>query len=77
MLHIGGNFMNQTHIPSLDILVSKDSVYQDLLRQCQLIEPEFIRIQRSLSEDDRAIVDYYISLCEELDHRKLSLALTL
>ena len=57
--------------------INQDSIYQELLKSCLLLEPEYIRIRDALPETDRKLLERYISLCEELDHRRLTLALTI
>ena len=62
------------------ILVSmakKDPTYRELLQKCGALEPEYIRICKILSDEDREILDRYIGICEELEHQKVRLALSL
>lgn len=61
----------------LQTMVGCDSVYQTLLKQYLDIEPEYLRIRSSLATEDQLILDHYLSLCEEMDHRKLTMALTI
>ena len=60
---------------ALKKLVEFDSIYQAHLQQLKSIEPEYLSILNSLPASQRQIIDRYIFLCEELDHRKLSLLL--
>lgn len=55
-------------------LVKTDREYQTLLWQCRMLEPEYQRIMASLPEQDRALLDRYITLCEELEYRGAFLA---
>ena len=57
--------------------INHDSIYQELLKSCLLLEPEYTRIRDALPDGDRELLEQYISLCEELDHRRLTLALTI
>ena len=61
----------------LNDCVKSDSVYQELLQQCSLAEKQYCEIISSLSPKDREALERYISLCEELDFRKTTLALEL
>ena len=54
--------------------IRNDPVYQELLRQCEQAETEYLRIRSSLPEKDGILLERYIVLCEELDHRRLFLA---
>lgn len=49
-------------------LMRSDSVYQELLCQCRQLEPDFLRIRDDLSENDRDILDRYISVCENMEY---------
>lgn len=55
--------------------LSTDPVYQQLLADCLLAEADYLRIRDQLSEADKATPERYLSLCEESDHRRLSLLL--
>lgn len=55
-------------------MASVDPWYQQLLRDCEEAEQDFLRIRASLPEADRELLDRYISLCEELGHRMTCLA---
>ena len=52
-----------------------DPIYQKLLTDCASAESDYLRIRDSLSPDDRVILESYLALCEETDHRKLYLLL--
>ena len=54
---------------SLTQLAKTDLWYQQLLKDCEEAEPEFLRIRASLPEEDQETLDRYITLCEELGHR--------
>ena len=47
-----------------------DQKYQRLLWECQMLEQEYLRIAAALPEQDRVLLDRYITLCEELEHRQ-------
>ena len=55
-------------------LVRADSFYQQLLGDCIALEPRYQAIKDSLPEDQQEILDTYISLCEELEYRRTTLA---
>lgn len=57
--------------------VRNDSFYQELLRQCKALEPEYCRILAALPETDRDILDRYISACEGLEYQRTCIVLTL
>ena len=59
----------------LSIAVHLDEVYQQLLAQAMELEPEYHRILTALPQEDRQLLERYISLGEELEHRKLTLAM--
>ena len=67
-----GEFMDRERI--LEERLRTDEVYQDLLRECTAAEDHYIRLLSSLSDTDRAVVERYLSACEELDHRRFLLA---
>lgn len=52
-----------------------DPEYQQILRSCMLAEEQYTLIKSKLSPSEQNSLDHYISLCEELDHRKLVLLL--
>ena len=56
-------------------LTHTDKQYQSLLSQCTALEAEYQRILDHLPTDDRAILERYIALCEEMDYRKLCIAI--
>lgn len=57
--------------------VHLDKAYQRLLAQATDLEPEYDRILAALPPEDRQLLERYISLGEELEHRKLTLAMNL
>ena len=59
----------------LTMLTRSDSIYQELLFQCEQEELHYLRIREDMPEQDREHLDRYLALCEELDHRRLCLAL--
>jgi len=52
-----------------------DEIYQKLLQECMEVEKVYNTI--SLSDEQREIVESYLSACEELEHRRTLLALSL
>lgn len=51
-----------------------DPIYQSLLAECAAAEAAYLAIVQTLSPEDRACVERYISLCEELDNRRAQIA---
>jgi len=51
-----------------------DEEYQSLLRRCIAAEEDYRDILESLSPARQEQLERYISLCEELEHRKTILA---
>ena len=58
-------------------IVAKDPTYQKLLEECCAMEDQYKHILEGLSFPDREYIERYISACEELDHRRIYLALQL
>lgn len=56
-------------------LLAADSVYVELMAQCGELEDAYRQIKDNLAQEDREILERYIALCEEMDYRKLRLAL--
>lgn len=59
---------------ALASLLQNDAVFQTLLAECMTCEAAYKRICRKLSEEDRELLERYITLCEELEHRRLLVA---
>ena len=57
--------------------LARDAEYQALLKECRGLEEEYNQILDSLSLLDRELIERYIMLCEELDHRRAYLAVHL
>lgn len=55
-------------------LAERDSFYQNLLQQCQALAIDYVRIQKSLSQEDQEILEHYIALCEELEYQRSRMA---
>ena len=55
-------------------LVQQDDYYQTLLAECHLVETAYQDILRQLPESHAACIELYISLCEEMEHRRTCLA---
>lgn len=51
-----------------------DKHYQALLEQCLIAEKSYLRIVEKLSEQDRADVEHYLTICEEMQYRMAQLA---
>lgn len=58
----------------LDRKLAADNYYQELLAECLNAETDYLRVVDTLPEKERQIIERYLTACEELDHRKLSLA---
>lgn len=52
-----------------------DAHYQTLLRQCEELGEEYDRILQTLCPEDRELLDRYISICENMEYRKVCLAI--
>ena len=52
----------------------KDEIYQDLLTRCIAAEDSYLKLLITLPSQQREQLENYISLCEELEHRKTVLA---
>jgi len=59
----------------LEIMVSEDKIYQQMLKEAESLEAEFVRILHSLSKEDQILLEKYISLSEEMEHRRTFLAM--
>lgn len=59
----------------LAALSAADTEYQRLLCECAALEADYARIMDSLPDCDREILERYIALCEEMDHRRICIAL--
>ena len=53
----------------------EDAHYQSLLRECAQLGEAYDRICQQLTEEDKEILEQYISVCENMEYRKLCLAL--
>ena len=58
-------------------LIKADIIYQQMLQKYKDLEEEFLRVRNSLPTADQEILDAYIALGEEMDHRLVTLALSL
>ena len=56
-------------------LTERDMVYKQLKQRCQELEEDYERILKGLTEEERTVLERYISLCEEMDHRRLRLVM--
>ena len=57
-------------------LLKNDTIYQQMLEDCTAAESAYLAALRTLSDKDREAVEKYIGLCEEMDHRALTLAVS-
>lgn len=55
----------------------KDSWYQQMLSACDLLSAEYAQFKNSLTPEDQAALERYLSLCEELEYRRTRLAYAL
>ena len=67
--------MLQMSEQELFAILQGDTSYQQLLTLCQEAEEAYLGVMERLSPEDRYAVEQYIMLCEEMDHRKLTLVL--
>ncbi len=58
-------------------MVNSDPHYQQLLKESHSLGEEYTRICTMLPCADRDLLDQYISVCENMEYRKLCLALVL
>ncbi len=56
-------------------LTERDMVCKQLKQRCQELEEDYERILKGLTEEERTVLERYISLCEEMDHRRLWLVM--
>ena len=61
----------------LVILTRADTQYQRIKQECAALEEDYRRILAGLEECDRLVLERYIALCEELDHRRICIAMEL
>lgn len=55
-------------------LAKLDRHYQNCLAEVQRLEPSFLALRDSLPEEQRQVLEHYLSACEELDHALAVLA---
>lgn len=58
-------------------VVRIDPPYQELYQQNLALEEDYLRIMASLPEADRDLLERYISVCENMEYRKVCLAIAL
>lgn len=68
--------MNEQQEILLNALAQADEWYQQLLRECEAAEVSYQKVLAQLSDTDRAAVEHYIALCEEMEYRRTCLAAT-
>ena len=66
-----------TREQKLETLLRGDEVYQKLLEEYRRAEVQYNEVLENLSAEEREAFVRYISLGEELDHRRTALALEL
>jgi hypothetical protein len=60
--------------PELVKKAAKDKEYQEYRKACDLSEREYTRLYKTFSNEQKSIVDKYISTCEDMDFRMMQLA---
>ena len=55
----------------------QDLIYQELLKTCEDLDCEYLRIKASLSKEDQVLLERYIAVCEDLEYRRTCLAANL
>ena len=55
-------------------LAKQDPNYQICLTEVSQIEPEFMSLKDSLTEEQKKVLERYLTACDELDHALLMLA---
>lgn len=58
----------------LEQKMSSDRLYQQLLQDCFDAESDYLQLLDTLSAEHRLVIERYLTACEELDHRQLTLA---
>ena len=66
--------MEQTWYEELLECAKGDPAYQACLKTVRNLEPEFLALRNALGEDQRNLLDGYLSACEEMDHALLMVA---
>lgn len=66
--------MEQTWYEELLERAKEDPEYQACLETVRKLEPEFLILRNFLQEDQRNLLDAYLSACEEMDHALLMAA---
>lgn len=61
----------------LHSLWENDPILQALLAECEDAEHDYEQLAATLNLQQRQTIERYLSACEEVDHRKLTLALEL
>ena len=57
-------------------LLQQDQEYKQLLYTCRQAEAAYEAMANTLTQEEKAIIEQYLSACEELDHRMLTIALS-
>lgn len=57
-------------------LLQQDREYKQLLYTCRQAEAAYEAMANTLTQEEKAIIEQYLSACEELDHRLLTIALS-
>ena len=61
----------------ISAILANDPIYQQLECECVIAEEAYQRTMDTLPQSKRQVIERYLSACEEIDHRKLTLALEL
>ena len=69
--------MTEEQEERLSTAVRKDPLYGKLLSACLKLEPDYVRIKNCLSQEDGAVLERYIALCEEMEYRRTCIAMNL
>lgn len=62
---------NNDLIHQINDLLENDPVHKELLARVQSLEPDYLRISRTLSPEDQELLSDYIAACEELDFHRI------
>lgn len=57
--------------------VKNDPHYEALFQQNLELEKDYLRIMESLCPEDRDLMERYISVCENMEYRKVCLAIAM
>lgn len=66
----------QNRMQVIDLLANGDHVYFAMLKELRTLERCYDAVLSAIPPEQRDILCDYLSLCEEMSHRKLELACT-